>query len=86
MCGSKLPDAQAAYESANTLWPTIMSGVNFVLHAAGWLEGGLVSSYEKFVMDADQLAMMQTFLKGIDLSENGQAMAAIKRWVQELIF
>ena len=78
LCGSKLPDAQAAYESANTLWPTIMSGVNFVLHAAGWLEGGLVSSYEKFVMDADQLAMMQTFLKGIDLSENGQAMAAIK--------
>ncbi len=78
LCGSKVPDAQAAYESANTLLPTCMAGVNFVLHAAGWLEGGLVSSYEKFVMDADQLAMMQTMLSGIDLSENGQAMDAIR--------
>jgi trimethylamine---corrinoid protein Co-methyltransferase len=78
LCGSKAPDAQAAYESANTLLPTCMAGVNFVLHAAGWMEGGLVSSYEKFVMDADQLAMMQTMLSGIDLSENGQAMDAIQ--------
>jgi trimethylamine--corrinoid protein Co-methyltransferase len=78
LCGSKVPDAQAAYESANTLLPTVLGGVNFVLHAAGWLEGGLVSSYEKFVMDADQLAMMRTMLEGIDLSENGQAMDAIR--------
>ncbi len=78
LCGSKTPDAQAAYESANTLLPTVMAGVNFVLHAAGWLEGGLVSSYEKFVMDADQLSMMQTLMSGIDLSENGQAMDAIR--------
>ena len=55
-----------------------MAGVNFVLHAAGWLEGGLVSSYEKFLMDTDQLAMMQTMMNGIDLSENGQAMDAIR--------
>jgi trimethylamine--corrinoid protein Co-methyltransferase len=46
--------------------------------AAGWLEGGLVSSYEKFVMDADQLGMMRTMLEGVDLSENGQAMDAIR--------
>ena len=78
LCASKLPDAQAAYESSNTLLPTVLAGVNFVLHAAGWLEGGLVSSYEKFVMDADQLAMMQTLLRGVDLSENGQAMDAIR--------
>lgn len=78
LCGSKAPDAQAAYESANTLLPTVLGGVNFVLHAAGWLEGGLVSSYEKFVMDADQLGMMRTMLEGIDLSENGQAMDAIR--------
>ncbi len=77
LCGSKLPDAQAAYESANTLIPTLMAGVNFVLHAAGWLEGGLSSSYEKFVMDCDQLAMMQRFAEGVDLSETGQAMDAI---------
>ena len=54
------------------------AGVNFVLHAAGWLEGGLVSSYEKFVIDADQLGMMQTFCGGYDLSDNGQAMDAIR--------
>ncbi len=78
LAGSKLPDAQAAYESANTLLPTVLAGVNFVLHAAGWLEGGLVSSYEKFVMDADQLAMMRSLLEGVDVSEAGQAMDAIR--------
>jgi trimethylamine--corrinoid protein Co-methyltransferase len=78
LCGSKLPDAQAAYESANTLLPTAHAGVNFVLHSAGWLEGGLVSSFEKFVMDADQCAMMQTMLAGIDLSEEAQALDAIR--------
>jgi len=78
LCAAKLPDAQAAYESAQTLLPTLLGGVNFVLHAAGWLEGGLVSSYEKFVMDADQLGMMQVLAAGIDLSENGQALDAIR--------
>jgi len=75
---SKLPDAQAAYESAQTLLPTVLAGANFVLHAAGWLEGGLVSGYEKFVMDGDQLGMMQVLANGYDLSENGQAMDAIR--------
>jgi trimethylamine--corrinoid protein Co-methyltransferase len=78
LCASKISDAQAAYESANTLNSTILAGTNFVLHAAGWLEGGLVSSYEKFIMDADQLGMQQRFCEGIDLSENGQAMDAIR--------
>ena len=78
LCGSKIPDAQAAYESAQTLLPTLLGGVNFVLHAAGWLEGGLASGYEKFVMDADQIGMMQVLGRGVDLSENGQAMDAIR--------
>jgi trimethylamine---corrinoid protein Co-methyltransferase len=78
LCGSKVPDAQAAYESASTLNSTLLAGTNFVLHAAGWLEGGLVSSYEKFIMDCDQLGMQQRFAAGIDLSENGQAMSAIR--------
>ena len=78
LCASKLPDAQAAYESAQTLIPTLMAGTNFVLHAAGWLEGGLVSSFDKFIMDVDQCAMMQRFAEGIDLSENGQALEAIR--------
>ena len=77
LCGAKIADAQAAYESANTLMPAVMAGVNFVLHAAGWLEGGLVSSYEKLILDADQLGILQTFCGGIDLSEDAQAMAAL---------
>ena len=78
LTASKIADAQAAYESAQTLLPTLLAGVNFALHSAGWLEGGLVSSYEKFVMDADQCAMMQRLASGIDLSENGQALDAIR--------
>jgi trimethylamine--corrinoid protein Co-methyltransferase len=78
LCASKVPDAQAAYESAQTLLPTLQAGTNFVLHGAGWLEGGLASGYEKFIMDADQLGMMQTLAKGIDLTENGQALSAIR--------
>jgi len=78
LCASKLPDAQAAYESASTLIPTIMAGTNFVLHSAGWLEGGLAIGYEKFVLDCDQLGMMMTFGKGLDITENGQAMSAMR--------
>ncbi len=78
LCASKTADAQAAYESANTLQAAMLAGVNFMLHTAGWLEGGLVMGYEKFVMDADQAAMIQVFLNGVDLSENGQAMDAIR--------
>ncbi len=78
LCASKIADAQAAYESAATLQPTVLAGVNFVLHAAGWLEGGLAVGYEKFILDADQCGMMQVFAQGIDLSENGQALDAIR--------
>jgi trimethylamine--corrinoid protein Co-methyltransferase len=77
LCASKVADAQAAYESANTFQPTILAGINFVLHAAGWLEGGLTIGYEKFVLDADQCGMAATFVKGVDLSENAQAIDAI---------
>ena len=77
LCASKLPDAQAAYESANTLQPTILGGVNFVLHAAGWLEGGLTMGYEKFALDVDQCGMMHALARGVDLSPNGQALDAI---------
>ena len=78
LTGSKLPDSQAAYESANTLWPAMLGGVNFMLHAAGWLEGGLVSSYDKFILDCDQLAAHQRMSEPLDLTENGQAMSAIR--------
>ncbi|MGR3756249.1 MAG: trimethylamine methyltransferase family protein [Tranquillimonas sp.] len=77
-CGSKLPDAQAAYESANSLNIGFLAGVNFMLHACGWLEGGLVASFEKFVMDADQLGILHSLAQGVDLSENGQALDAMR--------
>jgi trimethylamine--corrinoid protein Co-methyltransferase len=54
----------------------MLAGVNFVLHSAGGLEGGLAMGYEKFVLDADQLGMWHAFCKGVDLSDNGQAMEA----------
>ncbi len=77
-CGSKLPDAQAAYETANSLNLGLLSGVNFMLHACGWLEGGLVSSFEKFVMDADQLGYLHHLARGVEMDENAQALGAIR--------
>ena len=78
LCGSKLPDAQAAYETAHTHNAALLGGVNFMLHACGWLEGGLVASFEKFVMDADQLGILHRLAAGIATDENAQAMGAIR--------
>ena len=78
LTGSKVADAQAAYESMATMLPTLMAGANFVLHCAGWLEAGLSAGYGKFVLDADQIAMLQVFSKGLDLSEEGLAMEAVR--------
>lgn len=66
---SRIPDAQAGYESAGTMWPTVQAGVNFVLHAAGWLEGGLIAGYEKFVIDLEMCGMMARFVNGISLTD-----------------
>lgn len=73
LTSAKTPDAQAAYESASTFIPTLMAGVNFVLHTAGWLEGGLVMGYEKFILDADQASMASALVGGVDMSPNGLA-------------
>ena len=78
LCGSKLPDAQAAYETSNTLNAALLGGVNFMLHACGWLEGGLVASYEKFVLDADQLGTLHSLAAGVDTSTEAQAMDALR--------
>ncbi len=78
LTASKVPDAQAAYESANTLQATLLGGVNFVLHTAGWLEGGLAIGYEKFILDEDQAGMLATFAAGVDLSPNGQAIDGLR--------
>ncbi|MEM7722378.1 MAG: trimethylamine methyltransferase family protein [Pseudomonadota bacterium] len=76
--GSKLPDAQAAYETANSLNAGLLAGVNFMLHSCGWLEGGLVSSFEKFVMDADQLGILHKLAEGVPVDDNAQAMDALR--------
>jgi trimethylamine---corrinoid protein Co-methyltransferase len=76
--GSKLADAQAAYESLATMIPTVMAGANFVLHSAGWLEAGLTAGYAKFMLDADQIAMLQQFTGGLDLSEESLALEAVR--------
>ena len=76
LCGSKLPDAQAANEAQATLQTTLLAGTNFVLHSAGWLEGGLVASFAKLMIDADQLGMLQRFAEGVSTDEKGMATEA----------
>ena len=76
--GAKIADAQAAYESMQTMTATLLAGTNFVLHAAGWLEAGLCAGYGKFVMDTEQVAMLQSFCRKPDLSENGLGLEAVR--------
>jgi len=78
LCAAKVADAQAAAESANSLWPAFLAGAHFMLHAAGWLEGGLTMSYEKFVMDVDQLGALHTLARGMSLDENAFALSAFR--------
>jgi len=78
LCGAKIADAQAAYESMQTMLPTLLAGANFVLHSAGWLEAGLVAGYGKFVMDLEQIAMLRRFARGLDLSDEGLALDAVR--------
>ena len=79
LTSSKAPDAQAAYESMMCMWPTVLGRVNFVLHAAGWLESALLASYEKFVIDVEQLRMFEWILdKGFAVDEEALAMDALR--------
>jgi trimethylamine--corrinoid protein Co-methyltransferase len=73
---SQTADAQAAYESLMTLLPTFLAGTNFVMHSAGWLEGGLVSSYEKFIIDIELLRMLQHEFKPLEVTEESLAFDA----------
>ena len=74
---SNAVDAQAGYETVWALWGAIMGGANFVMHGAGWMEGGLHASYEKMVMDADLLHMVSTFLAPLDVSADALGVDAI---------
>lgn len=78
VCAANTVDAQAAYESVFSLWGAITGGANFILHGAGWLEGGLRCSYEKTILDIDLLQMVAEFLTPLDLSEDALAIDAIR--------
>ena len=74
LTASKIEDAQAAYESADSMHSTMLAGANFVLHSAGWLEGGLCTGFEKLIMDADRLGSYQKVLdQGLDVSDEAMA-------------
>lgn len=78
VCASNTVDAQAAYESTMALWGAIMGGANFLMHGAGWLEGGLCASFEKLIVDADLLQMMAVYLQGVTVDEATLALEAVK--------
>ena len=71
-------DAQAAYESVFSLWGAVMGGVNLLMHGAGWMEGGLHASYEKMILDAELLGMVEAFLEPIVVDEATLALDAIR--------
>ena len=73
---SKIADAQAGQESSESLWPALIAGTNFMLHSAGWLEGGLTMGYEKFLLDVDRLGALHVLMKGLALDDNAFAMEA----------
>ncbi|QPM90087.1 trimethylamine methyltransferase family protein [Pseudooceanicola algae] len=62
-CAANVPDGQAMWETSNALWSAVQSGANFVYHAAGWLEGGLIASPEKFIMDCEVIQQIQRYLE-----------------------
>jgi len=72
-----VPDGQAAYETQWTLWPCVLAHTNLVMHAAGWLEGGLTASFEKFMLDLESLAMFQHFLGGFAIDAETLALDMI---------
>ncbi|MGO9080582.1 MAG: trimethylamine methyltransferase family protein [Streptosporangiaceae bacterium] len=76
LSSSQTCDAQAAYESLMTLLPTFLAGTNFVMHAAGWLEGGLVSCYEKFIVDIELLRMLRVEFTPLEIDEASLAFGA----------
>jgi trimethylamine---corrinoid protein Co-methyltransferase len=74
---SNVVDAQAAYESQMSLWGPLMGGANFLLHAAGWLEGGLTASYEKFILDVEMLQMFAEMFQPVGATAADIALDAV---------
>nr|CAA6805406.1 MAG: Trimethylamine methyltransferase family protein [uncultured Thiotrichaceae bacterium] len=78
VCAANTVDAQAGYESTMALWGALTGGTNFVMHGAGWMEGGLSASPEKMMVDADLLQMMAVWMKGVEISEEAFGLDAIR--------
>jgi trimethylamine---corrinoid protein Co-methyltransferase len=80
VCAANVPDGQAMWETSNSLWAAVQSGTNMVYHAAGWLEGGLIASPEKFIMDCEVLQMIQRYFEEATFAtrEEDLAFEAIK--------
>ena len=76
LTSSQVPDGQAAYEALMTMLPTFLAGINWVIHAAGWLEGGLVACYEKFIMDVQVLEMLEKQFTPLEIDEASLAFGA----------
>ena len=78
VCAANTVDAQAAYESVFSLWAVVMGGGNLIKHAAGWMEGGLVASFEKFILDVDLIQMVTKFLEPLVVDDSTLALEAIR--------
>ncbi|GAA3804670.1 trimethylamine methyltransferase family protein [Nocardioides panacisoli] len=76
LTSSQVPDAQAGYEALMTMLPTFLAGANWVMHSAGWLEGGLVAGYEKFIVDVEILQMLQHEFTPLEIDEDSMAFGA----------
>src|SRR4051794_8122388 len=76
LTSSQVSDAQAGYEALMTMMPTFLAGANWVMHSAGWLEGGLVAGYEKFVVDVELVQMLQHEFTPLEIDEDSMAFGA----------
>ena len=77
-CAANTPDNQATWESMMSMWAAVTSGTNMVYHAAGWLEGGLCASYEKFVMDCEVLQQFISYFEPLTTGPDDIAVDAIR--------
>jgi trimethylamine--corrinoid protein Co-methyltransferase len=77
VANAKAPDAQAGWESMNAMWPVMLAHANYVLHAAGWMDAGLIAGYEKFIIDVEVLQLLDAFMNGISIDDDSLAVDAI---------
>jgi trimethylamine---corrinoid protein Co-methyltransferase len=78
VCAANSLDAQSAYESVFSIWGAVMGGVNFMMHGSGWMEGGLHAGYEKMILDAEMLGMVESFLEPIGMTNDDLGLDAMR--------